>query len=143
MEGVEFDPELKYVLRGHKSIITCVDSLQGTTILMTGDDNGEIRIWELGYMRCLQALKLTRWLGGIRFIADHLLYSDSRINLLKLEHFGPPAIESDTPIHQTYHPHTQVLWVFTRKDARQIDVKTGRIRQIFILCGEGEEIVTA
>lgn len=82
--GVDFDPELKYVLRGHKSIITCIDSFQNNTIMVTGDDAGEIRVWELTYMRCLQSLKLTRWLGGIKLIDSHLLYSDSRINLLPL-----------------------------------------------------------
>lgn len=40
VSGVEFDTELKYVLRGHKSIITCVDSLQKSTIMITGDDAG-------------------------------------------------------------------------------------------------------
>jgi hypothetical protein len=41
----QFDPELRYVLRGHKSIITCVDSLEHNTLMVTGDDMGEIRIW--------------------------------------------------------------------------------------------------
>lgn len=44
-------------------------------------------------MRCLQSVKLTRWLGGIKLIKDHLLYSDSRINLLPLEQLVPTKPE--------------------------------------------------
>ena len=89
----QFDVEMRFVLRGHKSIITCVDSVEHNSLIATGDDSGEIRIWELTYMRCIQSIKLTKWLGGIKFIGNHLLYSDSRINLLKLEHFGKKSVE--------------------------------------------------
>ena len=61
--------------------------------MITGDDTGEVRIWELSYMRCVQSVKINKWLGGIKFIGDQLLYSDSRINLLKVEHFMPSPPE--------------------------------------------------
>lgn len=66
VEGNMFDVELKYVLRGHRSIITCVDSQQNGSLMITGDDIGEIRIWELTRMRCIQSIKLTKWLGQLR-----------------------------------------------------------------------------
>lgn len=78
---------MKFVLRGHKSIITCIDSIESNTLLITGDDLGEVRIWELAYMRCVQSIKLSKWLGGIRLVGDKLYYSDSRINLMQLDHF--------------------------------------------------------
>lgn len=78
---------MKFILRGHKSIITCVDSIESNTLLISGDDLGEIRIWELAYMRCVQSIKLSKWLGGIRLMGDRLYYSDSRINVMQLDHF--------------------------------------------------------
>jgi WD40 repeat protein len=45
VEGAQFDVELRSVLRGHRSIITCVDSLAASALLVTGDDTGEVRIW--------------------------------------------------------------------------------------------------
>ena len=52
-------------------------------------------------MRCVQSLKLCKWLGGIKFIGNKLLYSDSRINLLKLEHFDlGRMVDRDVPLYQ-------------------------------------------
>ena len=44
IEG-HFDTELRYLLRGHKSIVTCIDSLSHSPLMITGDDTGEVRIW--------------------------------------------------------------------------------------------------
>jgi hypothetical protein len=40
VEGALFDIELKYILRGHRSIITCIDSLEHNSLMVTGDDIG-------------------------------------------------------------------------------------------------------
>ena len=66
-------------------------------------------------MRCIQSLKLTKWLGGIRFIGNQLLYSDSRINILKLEHFDKKIVEKDNALFQYYDQREEFLWVFTKK----------------------------
>jgi WD40 repeat protein len=120
VKDLQFDPQLKFVLRGHKGIVTCADSLHEAPLLVTGDDAGEIRVWELTYMRCLQSVKLARWLGGIKLIGEHLLYSDSRINLLPLERLVPPRPEKETPLYLAHQPQEKALWMFTRKDARRV-----------------------
>jgi hypothetical protein len=40
VETPSFDTSLKYVLRGHRSIITCIDSLEHDSLMITGDDVG-------------------------------------------------------------------------------------------------------
>jgi WD40 repeat protein len=139
----QFDAELQFVLRGHKSIITCVDSLGHNTLMATGDDTGEIRIWELSYMRCVQSIKLAKWLGGIRFVGEQLLYTDSRVNLLQLEHFLPPPPERETALQQHYDPRENALWIFTKKDVRKADLSTGRISSVFVLCAQDDELSAA
>lgn len=55
-------------------------------------------------MRCLQSVKLSKWLGQIRLAPDRLYYSDSRINVLPLEHFAPPLPERPPPLAHFYDP---------------------------------------
>ena len=45
VERSQFDVSLRFTLRGHKSIITCIDSLENQSLMVTGDDTGEIRVW--------------------------------------------------------------------------------------------------
>lgn len=82
-------------------------------------------------MRCLQSVKLTRWLGGIKLIKDHLLYSDSRINLLPLEQLVPPRPEKEIPLQLSYQPQEKMLWLFTRKEARRVEFLSGRAKEIY------------
>lgn len=70
--------------------------------MVTGDDVGEIRIWEVTYMRCVQSVKITKWLCGIKLIGNKLFYSDSRINVMELDHFEVPKMEKLVALYQFY-----------------------------------------
>ena len=87
-------------------------------------------------MRCIQSLKLSKWLCGIKFMGNELLYSDSRINMLKLEHFAPKVREKEVTLFQYYDKRDDALWIVSKRECRKVDVKNGRVGSIFVLCGE-------
>ena len=44
-------------LVGHQSTVTAIADLHGSLVI-TGDDKGTVRIWDLTKMRCQQVLKV-------------------------------------------------------------------------------------
>jgi hypothetical protein len=111
--------------------------------MITGDDIGEIRIWELTRMRCIQSIKLTKWLGQLRLAGQKLFYSDSRINALQIDHFQVAEAENFSSLYQFYDDNQQAIWVITHKDARMIDASQGKMRRIYLLCDEDDDISAA
>lgn len=57
----------------------------GTSSIITGDDCGFIRVWELNYMRCVQVIKLSKFLNIMECIGDELIFADSRMNVVSME----------------------------------------------------------
>jgi hypothetical protein len=39
-------------------------------------------------------------------------------------------------IYHFYDEKEETIWIITRKDARKIDFKSGKIKRIFVLCGD-------
>ena len=74
-------------------------------------------------MRCVQSVKISKWLCGIKLIGNKLFYSDSRINVMELDHFEVPKNEKIIAIHQFYDEREENIWIITRKDARKIDLR--------------------
>lgn len=46
------------VLRGHQHAVNCVLFVQKNKLLLTGDSNGEIKIWNLSTRRCAQSIRM-------------------------------------------------------------------------------------
>jgi hypothetical protein len=38
-------------------------------------------------MRCIQGVKIAKWLSGVRWIGNRILFADSRLNILNLKKF--------------------------------------------------------
>lgn len=47
-----------------------------------------------------------------------------------------PKMEKLVALYQFYDEKEEAAWIITRKDARKIDVKHGKITRIFVLCGD-------
>lgn len=45
VENKTYSVNLKRELKGHASIVTCVSDIPGTNFVLSGDDQGEVRIW--------------------------------------------------------------------------------------------------
>jgi hypothetical protein len=53
-------------------------------------------------MRCIQSVKISKWLNNIKLVGNKLYYSDNRINFMQLEHFEIPQIEKPTILYEFY-----------------------------------------
>ena len=71
-------------LVGHQSMITSITDLSDG-IVISGDDKGNLRIWDLGKMRCQQVLHVSNSLTLLEYFQGNLIFGDSRLNLIKLE----------------------------------------------------------
>lgn len=80
-----FDINLITELQAHTSILTCITNIPDTPMIITGDDIGHIKLWELNYMRCLQGIRIAKNLNGLHSNGSMLIYSDSRINTIPID----------------------------------------------------------
>jgi len=54
-------------------------------MIISGDDIGHLKLWDLNYMRCLQSIKIAKNLTQLSCSDGTLVYSDSRINTIPME----------------------------------------------------------
>lgn len=148
-----FDINIVGELKAHNSILSCVCNIPTTSMIISGDDIGNVKLWDLNYMRCLEGEKIAKNLHQIICHDNKLVYADSRINVVLMEHSGSSGAESSIypskcdeevyGIYQFFRKEDETLWVITRKDARKISLKNGRTTERFVLCNSEEEISAA
>lgn len=111
-------------------------------MIVTGDDIGHLKLWDLNYMRCLQSIKIAKSLTKLSCNDGTLIYADSRINTIPMDGAlsGKNRVsnrllkEESYGIYQFFRKEEETLWIITRKEAREIDINTGRIKNILVLC---------
>lgn len=54
-------------------------------MIVTGDDIGFLKLWDLNYMRCLQSIKIAKGLTQLSCSDNTLIYADSRINTIPID----------------------------------------------------------
>ena len=54
-------------------------------MIVSGDDIGYLKLWDLNYMRCLQSIKIAKNLAQLSCYNNMLLYADSRINMIPID----------------------------------------------------------
>lgn len=73
-------------LVGHRAIIVSATNVGLSSIVVTGDDKGYIKLWDLKYIRCYQTLRLsTKEICQLINIEDKLVYGDNRISFLSFD----------------------------------------------------------
>ena len=80
-----YDINLISELNAHTSILTCICNVPSTSMVITGDDIGWVKLWDLNYMRCLQGLRIAKNLQQIYCNGSQLIYADSRLNMLEMD----------------------------------------------------------
>jgi len=83
IDTLTLDPILVKELEGHETIITSVADLMDGTIV-TGDDRGNLRIWDLNALRCYQTFRIANFITHLVCLNYSLFFSDSRLNQLQL-----------------------------------------------------------
>lgn len=57
-------------------------------------------------MRCLQVIRVSKWLGNLQCIGNYLIYSDSRLNIIPVDEFKEKAKDIQFPIYKFYRKET-------------------------------------
>ena len=101
-------------------------------------------------MRCLQGIRIAKGLTELSCNGNMLMYADSRINTIPIDNnsFNSKLIQSQKDeenygIYQFFRKDEEDLWIITRKEARQFDIKNGRIKNILVICNNEEDISAA
>lgn len=132
IDAVSLDLTLLKNLVGHETVITAVADLQGG-LIVSGDDRGSMRVWDLNTLRCQQVIKVANSINQLESIGQNLLFSDSRLNLLRIEQLTTqPPIDELHGIRHFYRlqPPIYEMFLFTPLSCRIYDLTAGRLQRI-------------
>lgn len=107
-------------------------------MVVSADDKGKIKIWDLRSYKCIQTVDLGDQTLIVRLVdlmdANRLGFTGSRLNLIDFDTKSERSLKSNNqhnrhPVHIDYE--SGELVVFTRKDIRICDINTGTIKYIY------------
>jgi hypothetical protein len=125
-------------LVGHVSIITAMDVVEGTPMVITADDTGTIKTWDIRLCHCYQTIELSHktiicqllTLGSLSKIA----FIGCRVNFLSFDKYDR-GFKSETkqliPIKAELNLAEEEIVVCTNSDLRFIDINTGKVKKIY------------
>ena len=133
------DYDLKGKLIGHNSMVTAICCIEKTPLILSADDNGVIKIWDVRTFKCVQTVDvgsktvITKLLDVSIF--SKICFIGSRVNFLKfdekLENTKKTGKHEIYPIKVEFNYLTDELIICSRQDLRFLDVETGRIKKIY------------
>lgn len=94
-------------------------------------------------MKCLQVVKISKYINELFCTGDKLIFADSRLNTMEMDKFQISYSEDEEIIHHFFEEESEKQFVITRKSIRKINFNNGRIEFIFFVCDEEEEISSA
>lgn len=117
------DTSLRGELLGHESAITCFTLVRRTPMVVSADDKGKVKIWNIRNLKCMQTVDFTDKVVITRLLdlssEGKIAALGSRITLLHLEKPAEEPITEVTPLKVRHRGHS--FFVFTAKDLRQFD----------------------
>ena len=134
-----YDATRKGKLVGHVSMVTAIQVIENTPMVVSADDFGFIKVWDIRQLMCIQSIEL----GGkaiIHTIIDmsdrgKVCYISSRINFFDFEDSNQFKKEiSGEPIYPIYAEYNIVrgeIVLGTWKDVRFVDIYTGKTKKIY------------
>lgn len=131
---------------GHLHIVTAIECIEGTPMIITADDNGTIKTWDIRSFQCCQTIELSR-----KTLITKLLNMDNigkvsfigcRVNFLKFDTYEmDKSNERKTafPIKAEFNPNFNELAICTRSDIRFVNIHDGQCKKIYINLIDPEE----
>ena len=135
IDGQYLDSNLMGKLIGHNSMVTAFVCIENSPMLISSDDCGIIKIWDIRDLKCIQTLEL-----GFKTIITRLLdvsikgkicFVGSRINFIN---FTSPVLETHEnlyPIQIEFNINNQELVFASRKDIRFMDLQSAIVTKIY------------
>ena len=92
-------------------------------------------------MKCIQVVKISKYINEIYCTGDKLIFSDNRLNTMEMDKFSLLTNEDDSEIIQQYYEEEmECQFIVTRKSLRKLNLNNGRVEVIFVACDNDEEI---
>lgn len=125
-------------LVGHVSIITAMDIIEGTPMVITADDTGCIKTWDVRLCQCFQTIELSNKTIICQLLAMNNLHRVAfigfRVNFLEFDRYQKHVAQDSrmlVPIKADLNLAGEELVVCTNSDVRFVDIHTGKIKKIF------------
>lgn len=123
-------------LIGHNSMVTAIQCIEKTPMVVSADDSGIVKIWDIRSFKCFQTVDLCAK-SIISRILDidgfqKLCFVSSRVNFIEFDSQNDRRVGEDVfPLKVEFNYLNDELVICTRKDVRFIDLEKGRIGRIF------------
>lgn len=121
------DSSLKGELLGHESAVTCFTLVKRTPMVVSADDKGKVKIWNIKNLKCMQTIDFSDKVIITRLLdlstENKIAILGSRIALLHLEKIPSDPV-SLTPLRITQAGN--LFYVFTQKDYRIYNFLNGK-----------------
>ncbi|EAR85821.2 WD domain, G-beta repeat protein (macronuclear) [Tetrahymena thermophila SB210] len=136
-------------LVGHNSMVTAVQIIDKTPMVVSADDMGNIKIWDIRSLKCLQTINI-----GFKTTMTHIVnvpdknmicLLGTRVNFISFDNSNIQKANEDIyPIKVEFNMMKQEMSICTRKDMRFLRMKDGKITKIFtgLLQNQDDEIAT-
>ncbi|CAD8098769.1 unnamed protein product [Paramecium sonneborni] len=133
-------------LSGHTSMLTSIQMIGRSPVLISGDDGGTLRLWDIRTFSCLQSLNFGRktQITKLLDLSDQsmICFLGSRVNLLKLD-IRKKDQSDNYVIKIDFDPQRDELIVASKKNIIFMDIQTGRMKRILNgLLNELEDEIT-
>ena len=148
---VYLDVTLVGELIGHTAMVTAAVNIEKTPMILSADDAGRLKVWDIRNLRCMQSVELgpknsiNKLLDLCLF--DKLCFVGSRLNLVSfdkpIENVKNVKQEEQVwPVRVEYNFSLNEIIVCTRKDLRFVDMQTGRVKKVYkgLLEADNDEI---
>ncbi|EAS04189.2 WD40 domain protein, putative (macronuclear) [Tetrahymena thermophila SB210] len=137
--NIEYKQEGRLI--GHGSMVTALQQIKNTEMIVSADDQGVLKIWDIRSFGCLQTIQLfiKSTINQIQYMPQKqvLCLLSSRVGFInfdiKSNLEGKKTIEKTSqewPINVDFDMKNQQIVVCTSKDVRTYDGMTGRMKKL-------------
>lgn len=135
-----FDISKSGRLVGHTSMVTAISVIEKSPMVVSADDVGNIKVWDIRTLNCLQTLEMGERTVITKLIdmyeVSKLCFIGSRVNILSFDEAlvtrsKIKTEEAQWPIRVEYNFTMNEFVVCTRKEVRFLDGSTGRLKKVY------------
>ncbi len=150
IDPASFDITKVGMLVGHDFIVTSVGAIESTPMVVSVDDGGILKTWDIRDMTPIQTTQL-QLKGKITQFVDLLSvnklgFAGKRVSYLEFDDLQQTKPEGEQgelyPLAVEYNADVREFVICTKKDMRFLDLETGRVTKIYtsLLQNENNDI---
>jgi WD40 repeat protein len=126
-------------LVGHVSIVTALEVMEGTSMILSADDTGCIKTWDIRSFQCYQTIEMSHKtiIGQLLSMENinKVAFIGCRVNFIEFDRSDKFShkieVKQLIPIKADINLATEELLVCTNSDLKFLDLNTGRIKKIY------------